>query len=736
MLVTFRQGIVRKQEYPPFLQLKDGKVHINANTVPTVIALADGRNDYLFTENQSVNDAWVGPFRKDRTYYLYWDIDKNTGLRTFGHTNVEPSFGTVRPTNPATQQHFFDTSVGKMLVWNGAAWLERLRVFAGSLSSGGILRPNGEGTQVKINQSRYIGHILFDERGNPVKNTDGVFITTETFVSPSDNMVDLYNSERKQIRGRAIESIPKFHAVTWSGPNRLGIARNISPELGYAVGISVEDMNKDEIRTFITEGFLLNEAWNFSEPPGTLLFVGPTGQVTTEVPSRHSMQIVGQVVDRNTAYIRIRDLFKIDGVPVTPTITPSVSLTPPVSATPAVTPTATPTVTVTPTVTTNPTSTPAATATPTATVTPSVTAAVTVTPTSTPAATPTPTVTPTAAVTITPTPTVTPTYTPTITPTATGGPMGVSDGFQSGGGGAGGNNIVVESFPFSSPVVVGTQVGSLTTGRESLSGHSSSTTGYSAGGLQPPATYTSVIESFPFAAPFVGSTVLGNLTVGRSKIAAQSSSTDGYASGGQYPSGGYYGVLTIDQFPFSLPFGSVTNIGSLSQERNWSSGQNSSTHGYTSGGYSGSGGYQPVATIDRFPFSSPFATATSMGNLTQARIASSGQNSSTDGYVSAGASDFLASTALASIERFSFSSPFSSATNIGNLTQVKIGTAGQSSSTDGYTSGGITYIPAPSPPAPFVVSTIESFPFSSPFATASDIGDLANINGLGAGHQG
>jgi len=684
MLVTFRQGIVRKQDYPTFLQFRDGKVHIAASTTPTVITFADGKHDYLYTENQNVDNAWIGPFLKGKNYYIYWELNRVTGRRSFGHTTVKPSFGNVLPTSPAKDQHFFNKSTNKMLVWNGASWSEKLRVFAGELRSGGILVPNNEGTQISLNQTRYVGHILFDEYGDPVKTINGVFVTTETLVTSSENPSNFFNTEHKQVRGRAIESVPKFHAVTWVGPNRLGLARSTTPDAGYAVGISVEDMNKDEIRTFITEGFLLNEEWNFSEPEGTLLFVGPTGQVTTDVPTRHSMQIIGQVVDRNTAFIKIRDMFKIDGSPVTPTPTPSVTLTPPVSVTPDVTPTLTPTSTVTPTVTQGPT--------------------------------------------VTPTPTVTVTATPTVTPTPTGGPMGASDGFQSGGFAP--VNTVVDSFPFSSPFTVATQVGTLSIGRDSPTGQSSSTTGYNTGGLQPPATFSVAIHAFPFSAPFVSTTNVGSLSLGRTTAAGQSSSTDGHASGGEYVGGGAYGMVTIDRFPFSSPFVTATNIGSLSQARRGASGQNSSTDGYTSGGYAG-GVYAAVGTIDRFSFVSPFVTATNIGDLTTDRENPTGQSSSTDGYISGGITAFTAPSLSSVIERFPFSSPFTTSTTVGNLTEVKNRLAGQSSSADGYTSGGATISPAFGE-----VATIERFSFTVPFITATDIGNLSVANKTSAGHQG
>jgi len=46
--------------------------------------------------------------------------------------------------------------------------------------------------------------------------------------------------------------------------------------------------------------------------------------------------------------------------------------------------------------------------------------------------------------------------------------------------------------------------------------------------------------------------------------------------------------------------------------------------------------------------------------------------------------------------------------------------------TDGYASGGRS---------PSVTNTINKFPFSTPFATATDVGDLSQARDTGGGHQ-
>ena len=94
MLINFRQGIVSQQQNgttPNFLVKNGNGVDLLATyTAPTVIALAQGTADYLFQESTNQTLAWPGPFGNSTNYYLYWDINLKTGVRTFGYTTLAP----------------------------------------------------------------------------------------------------------------------------------------------------------------------------------------------------------------------------------------------------------------------------------------------------------------------------------------------------------------------------------------------------------------------------------------------------------------------------------------------------------------------------------------------------------------------------------------------------------------------------------------------------------------------
>jgi len=86
----------------------------------------------------------------------------------------------------------------------------------------------------------------------------------------------------------------------------------------------------------------------------------------------------------------------------------------------------------------------------------------------------------------------------------------------------------------------------------------------------------------------------------------------GYLSGAN-PGGG--ALDRIDKYSFTSDDNS-TDVGDLSVGRWQGAGQSSATHGYASGGNTGGATSGAVDTIDKFPFTSSFTTATDVGNLT------------------------------------------------------------------------------------------------------------------------
>ena len=238
--------------------------------------------------------------------------------------------------------------------------------------------------------------------------------------------------------------------------------------------------------------------------------------------------------------------------------------------------------------------------------------------------------------------------------------------------------------------------------------------GYSSGGFTGDAwgDRYDVIDKFPFSSD-ANATDVGDLTLNRSPSSGQSSSEHGYTCGGrtpQYPSAGT-ATNIIDKFPFSSD-ANATDVGDLAFATFAVGGGNSSTtHGYSCGG---EGGLRD--RILKFPFASD-ANATYTANLTYVRDFNAGQSSSENGYVSGGV------PTSTGIDKFPFAADVN-ATDVGDLTVARFA-CGQMSATHGYASGGTT---------PSLANVIDKFPFASD-GNATDVGDLTVARYVSAGQS-
>ena len=295
--------------------------------------------------------------------------------------------------------------------------------------------------------------------------------------------------------------------------------------------------------------------------------------------------------------------------------------------------------------------------------------------------------------------------------------QGTTSGYTSGGNppiGSGGNTI--DKFPFATNANA-TDVGDLTVLGFYLTGQSSTESGYTSGGS--PARLN-VIDKFPFAANG-NATDVGDLTTNRSYVSGQSSSVSGYTSGGTAGAGA---LNVIDKFPFASN-ANATDVGDLTVARYATAGQSSSVSGYASGeATSGPLGTSASNTIDKFPFSTN-ANATDVGDLSNDRGFGAGQSSTESGYTSGGFFPPSPSSNYGNtIDKFPFATD-SNATDVGDISDRRANSAGQSSFSSGYTSGGF---------GPFYNNVIDRFPFATN-SSATDVGDLSQNRYANAGQQ-
>ena len=324
MQISFRQGIIQQEldgnNVPEFIRENSSNNYdLIVFPTPTIITFAHGISDYAFVEPNTVQDAWVAPvngWQLNTYYWFYWDIDLITGVRTFGYTTVPPTVQVTAPAHPVANLHWFDLSTTTMKVFNGANWVEKVRLFAAQLAIKGgehILTQNKIGSQVGINNVHLsAGFILFDDNQKPVKRYEnnrsaGKFITTETPLATQLSKASAITLEASWFEAKATIDIPAYYAICFTGANQIGLASYTNPSQP-AVGVSTNPIPENEIRTFIRSGYVTNPVWNWTVLPGTRLFVGNTGEITTTVPNKGSVQQIAEVVSSDTIFVNIEPI--------------------------------------------------------------------------------------------------------------------------------------------------------------------------------------------------------------------------------------------------------------------------------------------------------------------------------------------------------------------------------------------------------------------------------------------
>jgi hypothetical protein len=230
--------------------------------------------------------------------------------------------------------------------------------------------------------------------------------------------------------------------------------------------------------------------------------------------------------------------------------------------------------------------------------------------------------------------------------------------------------------------------------------------------------HNAAIDKYAFAGGS-NATDAGDLTVARTMFAGQASASDyGYALGGFNPNGPQADAKTrIDRFPFASD-GDATDVGTLTVQTYDGVNGNVQTadHGYIGKTYDFP--TSPGSAYYKYSFSSSISlsgggtfTASNYTNY----FASSGNSSTTHGYINAGSVYPVSGGFQPSnmIEKFPFASE-GDTTDVGDLTVGRYRQVGINSTTHGYTAGGKT---------PSASNVIDKFPFASD-GNATDVGDL------------
>ena len=312
MKLLFRQGIVKghvdSSNKPDYLvkQQNGNYISLFINESSVLVTIADNQYNYLYEEANSIAEAW-GPFTTPLKpkYWLYWDINKYTGIRTFGYTTLQPIVSDVAPVNNEDEeQHWFDTTNRVMRVYDGYGWEEKLRVFAGEFENGN-LNAYAFGSQVGINEEIYAGFILFDDEDKPVKRSNGSFLTTESQFYTTKSVIGTVSFDSNMFYASAVEHIPEYSVVSFYNDNQISLASYDDPEYKQANGLIRTQVYKSEVAGIVTNGYITNIAWNFNKPPTTPLYLGLSGTLQTAPPKSGFIQKVGTIVSKDTIYINI-----------------------------------------------------------------------------------------------------------------------------------------------------------------------------------------------------------------------------------------------------------------------------------------------------------------------------------------------------------------------------------------------------------------------------------------------
>lgn len=317
MKLTFRQGIARHQTdisgNPIFLQRSGANgqfIDLIVSPTPTVLVFAHREGTYVVEELKTVLNAW-GPISSGTTY-LYWDVNLLNAALTRGMTLLPPIYSSAAPSTPATDQHWFDTVENVMRVWNGTKWTEKIRLFAGYITSGAIVHPSPTGSQAGLIGDFEGGNIVLDSFGMPLRQSNGCFVTTSSWLNVVNAGTITTRLESIVMSGMAAEELPKFSLVQLRPGRKMLLARS-TDYTSRISGIIQEDLYEGEVTSIITTGVVKNQEWSWPDNKiNKPLFCGPTGEVTVTPPTTGVLQQIGFVYDNDAIFLDIKQPVVLD----------------------------------------------------------------------------------------------------------------------------------------------------------------------------------------------------------------------------------------------------------------------------------------------------------------------------------------------------------------------------------------------------------------------------------------
>ena len=289
MRINFRQGLVSAEiasnGQPNYLVAGGPGISLRTTNRPVVFSAASGTKNYTISFYQDVL-AWPTSMLTGITEgWLYIDINRATAARSYGVTTTEPSWGTVKPTSPVDNQHWYDLTTNTMKVYNNTAqaWIDAIRVFAGHYTTT-LLSTYQVGSQVGIASTAGVisGSIMVDGFGVAITDSAGDFITTEENLYIDGAPTYAAKLEANVAVASAAVTIPKFHVVRFANNGTLELA-DYDDTGDKILGLAVVDANITEPVNIVLSGKVHNPLWNWGSANVTL-WVGTNGELVAVDP--------------------------------------------------------------------------------------------------------------------------------------------------------------------------------------------------------------------------------------------------------------------------------------------------------------------------------------------------------------------------------------------------------------------------------------------------------------------
>lgn len=302
MILDFRQGIVKYTDRNVlYADINTQYVSVNAQYSRLLLTFAHDDVDYLYEEKIDIKNAF-GPFKSNIKYWLYFDLNTLTGLRTFGATSKQPIVSAEEPTK-LDDLHWFNKTNNTMYVVENDQWIQKLRVFV-AIYYDHTVNMYAPGTQVDNYTEINAGFILYDDADTPSAQAreDGTykFLTSASELITSKLATTVVSLDASFFSYTANEIIEKNKLVGCFSANT--IVKSAYSGLP-CVGIVEHNVDQNQKCLISNNVYVTDDAWNFTETPMTPIYLQIDGDFATTVPVTGFIQKVGYIVSPNTVYI-------------------------------------------------------------------------------------------------------------------------------------------------------------------------------------------------------------------------------------------------------------------------------------------------------------------------------------------------------------------------------------------------------------------------------------------------